>query len=128
MNPAKAICYISQRGIDFLTNPIEGASWVVKAEPTPPEMTIPLAILSDCKSPHFLSSKDGEHWPVIGEKYLIYSNGYLQEEIYTFDQGDADYVMGEHFWSRDDVDECPLFDPKNDKWLPLSSLCVGGDL
>lgn len=72
--------------------------------------------------PPFLSSKGGEHWPRTGDKYLVKINGVLQEEIFEFDQGDDGFGGGEYFWSRDDADECPPFNPETDKWLPLSAL------
>lgn len=69
-----------------------------------------------------MTSKDGGPWPTIGEKYIVRLGGVLQHEIYEFDQGDDGIGGGEHFWSRDDIDECPAFDPERDEWLQLSAL------
>jgi len=74
------------------------------------------------QTPIFRSAKDGEHWPDVGAKYLVRINGVLQEEIYEFDQGDCDYGLGDFFWDRPGLDECPLFDSDNDEWLPISVL------
>ena len=77
------------------------------------------------RPPAFRSSKNGHDWPTLGEKYIVRLNGVLQEDIYAFDQGDdGAYGMGEYFWYRDDLDECPLFDSENDEWLPLSALAA----
>lgn len=72
--------------------------------------------------PEFLSSKDGDYWPRVGEKYLICINDCLQEDVYTFDQGDDGMGGGEYFWSREDLDECPPFNTETDKWFPISAM------
>lgn len=48
-----------------------------------------------------------KEWPAIGEKVILFANGVVQEDIYEFDQGDDGFGGGEHFWGRDDIDECP---------------------
>ena len=61
-----------------------------------------------------------DEWPQLGQKVLIISNGTVQEETYTFDQGESDI-----FWSRDDLDECPEVDFEKDRWMPLPEKPVG---
>lgn len=70
------------------------------------------------------NSASGEFWPVIGEKYLICIGPdlTLQHEIYEFDQDDNDIGGGEYFWSRDDIDECPVFDVERDLWIALKDI------
>jgi hypothetical protein len=60
-------------------------------------------------------------WPAIGEKVILRRNNVVQNEIFDLDQGDNDYGTGEHFWNREDLDECP---PVNDgdSWISLTSL------
>ncbi|MGI9573863.1 hypothetical protein ACRYJU_07225 [Alloalcanivorax xenomutans] len=66
------------------------------------------------------TGKDGAAWPKQGALYLIKLNGVLQHEVYEFDQADdGGFGGGQHFWSREDLDECPPFDPERDEWLPL---------
>jgi hypothetical protein len=57
--------------------------------------------------------------PNLGVKVIIYSNGAVQEETYTLDQGDSDFGGGEYFWSREDLDECPAVDFEKDAWMYL---------
>lgn len=61
------------------------------------------------------------HYPALGEKVILRLNNVVQHEIYTFDQGDNDFGLGEYFWSRDDIDECPAMN-EGDAWRPLDSL------
>lgn len=70
----------------------------------------------------FHSSKDGGKWPRIGHLYLVRIKGLLQHEVFEFDQGDDGVGGGEYFWSREDCDECPAFDPEGDEWLSLSEI------
>ena len=59
--------------------------------------------------------------PAIGQKVILFSNGVVQEDIYMFDGGDvSDYSPPEYFWSREDLDDCPLISP-DDRWMPLPS-------
>jgi hypothetical protein len=56
--------------------------------------------------------------PNTGEKVLLRLNGTVQHETYELDCSDNDYTGGDHFWSRDDLDECPLVSI-DDAWMPL---------
>ncbi|WP_020208997.1 hypothetical protein [Gilvimarinus chinensis] len=62
-----------------------------------------------------------ENWPVIGGKYLITIAGIVQHETYEFDRGDDGMGGGGYFWSRDDIDDCPEFNP-DDLWLRVDTL------
>ena len=65
----------------------------------------------------WISVKDNS--PEIGQKVLLFSNGVVQEEIYTYDMADTnDYGGISHFWSREDLDECPEL-KEDDMWQPL---------
>lgn len=57
--------------------------------------------------------------PAIGQRVILFSNGVVQNEIFTFDAADtSDYSPPEYFWSRDDLDECPSIE-NGQKWIPL---------
>ena len=57
--------------------------------------------------------------PAIGQRVVLFSNGVVQEEIYTFDsRNTSDYTPLEYFWGREDLENCPLIN-NNDCWMPL---------
>ena len=60
-----------------------------------------------------------ENWniPKFGQRVILFSNGVIQEESYTLDQGDSDFGGGGYFWNRDDLDECPEV-KAGDAWMP----------
>ena len=60
----------------------------------------------------WISVKD--QLPRLGQKVILFSNGVVQEEIYTYDQSDdcAD------FWDRSELDESPTIQ-ESDYWMPL---------
>ncbi len=62
----------------------------------------------------------GKEWniPSSGQKVFLVLNGVRQEETYALDWGDSDLGAGEYWWSRDDLDGCPLV-TENDYWQPL---------
>jgi len=56
--------------------------------------------------------------PKIGQKVILFSNGVVQQDIYMYDQGDINDYEVSTFWSRDDLDECPIL-KDDDMWIPL---------
>lgn len=71
----------------------------------------------ELESREWISVEDDS--PHIGQKVLLSINGVVQEEIYTYDMADTNDHGGiSHFWSRDDLDECPELQER-DKWQPL---------
>lgn len=47
--------------------------------------------------------------PAIGQTVILFANGVVQKETYVFDAADvSDYSPLQYFWSRDDLEECPL--------------------
>lgn len=57
--------------------------------------------------------------PAIGQRVILFSNGVVQNEIFTLDAGDvSDYSPPEYFWSRDELEDCPLVED-GQKWMPL---------
>ena len=58
--------------------------------------------------------------PKIGQKVILFSNGVVQQDIYVYDQGDINDYEVSLFWSRDDLDECPIL-KDDDMWMPLPS-------
>ena len=56
--------------------------------------------------------------PKIGQKVILFSNGVVQQDIYMYDQGDINDCEVSTFWSRDDLDECPIL-KDDDMWIPL---------
>lgn len=63
-------------------------------------------------------------WPVIGRHYVVSFNGTVQHETYEFDQGDDGMGGGEYFWNREDLDECPAFNPEADRWIEVSEALI----
>ena len=61
-----------------------------------------------------------EYWniPNLGQPVLICIDGIVQEYVYRLDQVDNDYGGGEHYWDREDVDDCPSV-KDGDKWMLL---------
>lgn len=58
-----------------------------------------------------------ERLPELGQKVIIYSAGVIQEETYELDQAVDGFRVGEYFWNRDDLDECPPVDFEDDQWI-----------
>jgi hypothetical protein len=68
-------------------------------------------------------ARDGELWPIIGHLYLVKIGGVLQHEVYMFDQGDCEPGgSAPPFWSREGLDDCPVFDPATDQWVALDAI------
>ena len=63
-------------------------------------------------------SKTGEHWPKLGDDYLVRLRGKGAAQRLTFDQGDDDYGGGEYFWDAGDAPEHPTFCSDTDLWKP----------
>ena len=55
--------------------------------------------------------------PAIGQKVILFAKGVVQEEIYMLDMDGDDY-SDEYFWSRDELEECPLV-KSGQMWMPL---------
>lgn len=70
------------------------------------------------------SAKGGKDWPIMGWCYLVKLRGVIQHETFEFDQADDGVSGGDYFWSRDDIDECPLFDSERDEWVRVDDLAA----
>jgi hypothetical protein len=64
---------------------------------------------------------DDDNFPRIGEKVILKLRGVVQHETYELDQGDDGFGCGEHFWTRDGLDDCPAISD-SDEWIALSDL------
>lgn len=64
------------------------------------------------ESPWHVITNENWNIPKLGQRVILFSNGVIQNDSYTLDQGDDGY-----FWSRDDVDECPEV-KAGDAWMP----------
>lgn len=67
-------------------------------------------------------SKTGDHWPKLGDDYLVRLRGKGAAQRLTFDQGDDDYGGGEYFWDAGDAPEHPTFCADTDLWKPAPKI------
>lgn len=82
-------------------------AWITKQASTLAELDA-----SESKPTELISVKD--QLPLLGQRVLLFSNGVIQKELYTYDQSDSCANFGD----RDDIDESPLISD-TDFWMSL---------
>lgn len=70
-------------------------------------------------------ARDATEWPKIGRKYIVKFGEHWQHDTYMFEGSDNGLCI-EHFWvgDDDDCDECPLFYPDTQQWIPLNYMAA----